>query len=155
MVRTYYALFFVFMVGFININENRNAFVVLFVCLFASLLLQITCASTTCNPYEPSDLCLLMQVLSLKDDLNEAKREIQRLLERSSASSTADNVSSNSPSSSLTIDYHQANNVIDPRLLGEQFGMGGCFDNMFYLGNNSGYAPCMEWGANQLSLYDM
>lgn len=97
------------------------------------------------------------EVLSLKDDLNEAKREIQRLIERSSASSTADNVSSNSPSSSLTTDYHQANNVIDPhQLLGEQFGMGGCFDNnMFYMGNNSGYAPCMEWGVNQLSLYDM
>jgi len=91
--------------------------------------------------------------LGLKDELNEAKKEIQRLLERSSASSTADNVSSNSPSSSLTMDYHQANNVMEPQLLGEQFGMGGCFDNnMFYMANNTGYAPCMEWAVN---LYDM
>ncbi|CAO2830670.1 unnamed protein product [Amaranthus hypochondriacus] len=79
------------------------------------------------------------EVLSLKDKLNDAKKEIQKLVnERSSASasasasvissSTTDNISSNSPSDcSLTMDH--------PILAQQQFGlgMGGYWlDTMFY-----------------------
>lgn len=86
-----------------------------------------------------------MQVLSLKDQLNEAKKEIEKLAnERSSAiSSTADNISSNSPSSSLTtMDYHP--NLINPQILvEEQFGMEGCFyDTLFYVPEN---VPNVDW----------
>ncbi|XP_010681120.2 homeobox-leucine zipper protein ATHB-40 [Beta vulgaris subsp. vulgaris] len=88
------------------------------------------------------------EVLSLKDQLNDAKREIQKLQERSATSSSADNISSNSPSSSLTMDHHP--NVIDPHLLEEQFGMGGCFDSMFYV-PDSNYVPSMDW----VDLYNM
>ncbi|CAO2827862.1 unnamed protein product [Amaranthus hypochondriacus] len=85
------------------------------------------------------------EVLSLKDQLNEAKKEIEKLAnERSSAiSSTADNISSNSPSSSLTtMDYHP--NLINPQILvEEQFGMEGCFyDTLFYVPEN---VPNVDW----------
>ncbi|KAL2905915.1 Homeobox-leucine zipper protein ATHB-21 [Bienertia sinuspersici] len=85
------------------------------------------------------------EVLSLKDQLEEAKKEMQKVVERSST----DNVSINSPSSSLTIDHQQ--NVIDPQILGEQFGIGGCFDNMFYVPDTNYVPPSMDW----VGLYDM
>lgn len=94
------------------------------------------------------DKCRLeTEVLSLKDQLNEAKKEIQRLVERSSLS-TVDNGSTNSPSSSLTMDHHA--NVIDPQLLEDQFGLGGCFESMFYT-PSSDYGVAMDW----VNLYDV
>ncbi|XP_021849937.1 homeobox-leucine zipper protein ATHB-40 isoform X2 [Spinacia oleracea] len=80
------------------------------------------------------------KLLSLKDQLNDAKNEIQKLGGRSSTSSSA--ISSNSPSSSLTLDQNP--NIINTQLLEEQFGMGGCFDNMFYVHDTS-YVPNMDW----------
>ncbi|GAB2226159.1 hypothetical protein Droror1_Dr00021952 [Drosera rotundifolia] len=72
---------------------------------------------------------LQAEVMQLKEQLNEAKKEIQRLLERS-----ADNISSNSPSSSMTMD------AMDPQLLGE-FGL---YENMFY-GAEDPYISSIEW----------
>uniref|UniRef100_A0A7C8ZRX4 Homeobox-leucine zipper protein n=1 Tax=Opuntia streptacantha TaxID=393608 RepID=A0A7C8ZRX4_OPUST len=93
------------------------------------------------------------EVLSLKDQLDEAKKEIQRLAERSSSlsPSRADNVSSNhSPStSSLTIlDYNHANVIDALQHAGDQFGLlGGCFDGMFFsLGSH--YVPTMDYWEN-------
>ncbi|KAJ8437957.1 hypothetical protein Cgig2_033690 [Carnegiea gigantea] len=98
------------------------------------------------------------EVLSLKDQLDEAKKEIQRLAERSLSlsPSRAENVSSNhSPStSSLTIlDYNNANIIIDPiQYAGDQFGLlGGCFDGMvFSLGSH--VVPTMDYWE---TIYDM
>ncbi|GAB4848879.1 hypothetical protein Ancab_003689 [Ancistrocladus abbreviatus] len=73
------------------------------------------------------------ELLKLKEQLNDAQSEIQRLIERS------DNGSSNSPSSSLTME------AMDPQLLGEF-----AFENMFYAAENA-YVAGMEW-ANLYSL---
>uniref|UniRef100_A0A5B7BRV6 Homeobox-leucine zipper protein n=1 Tax=Davidia involucrata TaxID=16924 RepID=A0A5B7BRV6_DAVIN len=71
------------------------------------------------------------EILKLKEQLSEADKEIQRLLVRRS-----DGASSNSPSSSLSM---------DPPFLGE-FG----FDNVFYVPENN----CIH-GMDWLNLYDM
>ncbi|XP_059642296.1 homeobox-leucine zipper protein ATHB-40 [Cornus florida] len=70
------------------------------------------------------------EVLKLKEQLTEAEKEIQRLLERS------DGVSSNSPSSSFSMD------ALEPPFLGE-FGMEG-LENVLYLPQNN-YIHGMEW----------
>ncbi|XWS45377.1 hypothetical protein CRYUN_Cryun15aG0131700 [Craigia yunnanensis] len=70
------------------------------------------------------------EVLKLKEQLCEAEKEIQRLAER------VDGVSSNSPSSSLSME------AMDTPFLGE-FGVEG-YENVFYIGENS-YTHGMEW----------
>ncbi|XP_021714068.1 homeobox-leucine zipper protein ATHB-40-like [Chenopodium quinoa] len=82
------------------------------------------------------------EVLSLKEQLSNAQKEMQKLVDRSSTSSSA--ISSNSPSSSLTMDQHP--NVVDPQLLEEQIGIGGCFDSMFYVPDTN-YGASMDWAA--------
>ncbi|XP_012488188.1 homeobox-leucine zipper protein ATHB-40 [Gossypium raimondii] len=72
------------------------------------------------------------EVTKLKEKLCEAKKEIQRLGER------VDRGSSNSPSSSLTME------AMDTPFLGE-FGLEG-YDNVFYIAENSyNNIPGMEW----------
>lgn len=81
---------------------------------------------------------LNLQVLTLKEQLSDAEKEIRRLSERS------DGVSSNSPTSSLS------NAVdVDPPFFGE-FGVVDGLDNVFYIPENN-YVSGMEWGY----LYDM
>ncbi|XVE87266.1 hypothetical protein DITRI_Ditri18aG0103000 [Diplodiscus trichospermus] len=70
------------------------------------------------------------EVLKLKEKLRETEKEIQRLTER------VDGVSSNSPSSSLSVE------AIDPPFLGE-FGVEG-YEDVFYAPENS-YIHGMEW----------
>ncbi|CBI17561.3 hypothetical protein VitviT2T_005479 [Vitis vinifera] len=78
------------------------------------------------------------EVLTLKEQLSDAEKEIRRLSERS------DGVSSNSPTSSLS------NAVdVDPPFFGE-FGVVDGLDNVFYIPENN-YVSGMEWGY----LYDM
>ncbi|RVW23079.1 Homeobox-leucine zipper protein ATHB-40 [Vitis vinifera] len=78
------------------------------------------------------------RVLTLKEQLSDAEKEIRRLSERS------DGVSSNSPTSSLS------NAVdVDPPFFGE-FGVVDGLDNVFYIPENN-YVSGMEWGY----LYDM
>ncbi|KAL9260011.1 Homeobox-leucine zipper protein ATHB-40-like protein [Drosera capensis] len=77
---------------------------------------------------------LQVEVMQLKEQLNEAKKDIQRLLERS------DNISSNSPSSCMTMD------AMDPQLLGE---LGLVYENMFY-GAEDPYISSIEWGLYSL-----
>lgn len=67
----------------------------------------------------------------LKDQLSEAEKEIQRLLQRVDHGG-----SSNSPSSSLSME------AIDPPFLGE-FGVEE-YDDVFYMPHNN-YIPGMEW----------
>lgn len=72
-----------------------------------------------------------MQVLKLKEQLIEAEKEIQRLLERGGS----DGLSSNtSPSSSFSM---------EPPFLGGEFGMEG-LEKVFYVPESS-YIPEMEW----------
>ncbi|KAI3462511.1 hypothetical protein Pfo_019174 [Paulownia fortunei] len=70
------------------------------------------------------------ELLKLKDQLHEAEKEIQRLSERS------DGFTSNSPSSSLSMD------AMEPLFLGE-FGMEG-LGNVFYAPENN-YVHGLEW----------
>ncbi|EOX91160.1 hypothetical protein QUC31_002980 [Theobroma cacao] len=80
------------------------------------------------------DKCHLeSEVLKLKGQLCEAEKEIQRLAER------VDGVSSNSPSSSLSME------AMDPPFLGE-FGVEG-YDDVFYMPENS-YIHGMEYWMN-------
>ncbi|XVF15715.1 hypothetical protein REPUB_Repub09cG0179600 [Reevesia pubescens] len=72
------------------------------------------------------------EVLKLKEQLCEAKKEIQRAAER------VDGVSSNSPSSSVL-----SMEAMDPPFLGE-FGVEGYDQDVFYIGENS-YIHGMEW----------
>ncbi|KAK9678677.1 hypothetical protein RND81_11G226900 [Saponaria officinalis] len=93
------------------------------------------------------------EVISLKDQLKDARTEIQKLHERPTASETSPdhNVSSHhSPSSSMTMEYQTNKNVMDHQIAGDQFGMGGCLDAMLYVPNNN-YVPSIEW----MDLYDM
>ncbi|XP_071912776.1 homeobox-leucine zipper protein ATHB-40-like [Coffea arabica] len=76
------------------------------------------------------------EVLKLKEQVSEAEKEIQRLLERS------DGVSSNSPSSSFSME------AIEPPFLGE-FGMEG-FENVFYVPETN-YVNGLEW----VNIYNM
>ncbi|GAB4847108.1 hypothetical protein Ancab_026118 [Ancistrocladus abbreviatus] len=76
---------------------------------------------------------LEVEVSKLKGQLNVAQSEIQKLIERS------ENVSSNSPSSSLTME------AMDPQLL-EEFA----FEDMFYEAGNA-YASNMQW----VNLYNL
>ncbi|KAI8032529.1 Homeobox-leucine zipper protein ATHB-21 [Camellia lanceoleosa] len=71
------------------------------------------------------------EVMKLKEQLSEAEKEIQRLLER------CDGVSSNSPASSFSMEA-----MDPPPFLGE-FGMEG-FGNIFYVPENN-YNHGMEW----------
>ncbi|KAL0332506.1 UNVERIFIED_CONTAM: Homeobox-leucine zipper protein ATHB-40 [Sesamum calycinum] len=72
------------------------------------------------------------ELLKLKEQLQEAEKEIQRLSER------WDGVSSNSPSSSFSME------AMDPPFLGE-FGMEG-LGNVFYVPEAEGnYAQGLEW----------
>ncbi|XP_052195051.1 homeobox-leucine zipper protein ATHB-40 [Diospyros lotus] len=68
------------------------------------------------------------EVLKLKEQLSEAEKDVQRLLER------YDGVSSNSPSSSFSM---------EPPFL-DGFGMEG-FDNIFYVPESSTYMHGMDW----------
>lgn len=70
------------------------------------------------------------EVLKLKEQLCEAEKEIQRLSDR------ADGVSTNSPSSSLSM-------AMDPPFLGE-FAMEG-YEDAFYMPPENNYVPGMEW----------
>ncbi|KAL3527077.1 hypothetical protein ACH5RR_011733 [Cinchona calisaya] len=70
------------------------------------------------------------EVLKLKEQLNEAEKEMHRLLERS------DVVSSNSPSSSFSME------AMEPPFLGE-FGMEG-LEKVFYMPENN-YVHGLEW----------
>ena len=66
-------------------------------------------------------------MLKLKEQLSEAEKEIQRLLER------GERVSTNSPSSSQSMEA-----VVDPPFLGE-YGVEGSYDDdVFYING-------MEW----------
>ncbi|KAL0343324.1 UNVERIFIED_CONTAM: Homeobox-leucine zipper protein ATHB-40 [Sesamum angustifolium] len=74
------------------------------------------------------------ELLKLKEQLQEAEKEIQRLSER------WDGVSSNSPSSSFSME------AMDPPFLGE-FGMEG-LGNVFYVPEAEGnYAQGLEWNS--------
>ncbi|KAI8011072.1 Serine/threonine-protein phosphatase PP1 isozyme 2 [Camellia lanceoleosa] len=73
----------------------------------------------------------LYQVMKLKEQLFEAKKEIQRLLERS------DGVSSNSPASLFSME------AMDPPPFLGKFGMEG-FGNIFYVPKNN-YNHSMDW----------
>ncbi|CAK9150726.1 unnamed protein product [Ilex paraguariensis] len=77
------------------------------------------------------------EVLKLKEELSQAEREIQLLMER------CDGVSSNSPSSSLSMD------AMGPPFLGE-FGMEG-LEKAFDLLENNYIIHGLEW----VNLYDM
>lgn len=79
-----------------------------------------------------------LQVLKLKQQLSEAEKEVQKLLERS------DGVLSNSPSSSFSME------VMEPPFLGE-FGMEG-LENVFYMPENNYGTNGLGYWAN---LYDM
>lgn len=70
------------------------------------------------------------EVLKLKEQLSEAEKEIQRLSDR------IDGVSTNSPSSSLSM-------AMDPPFLGE-FAMEG-YEDAFYMPPENNYIPGMEW----------
>ncbi|KAF3439046.1 hypothetical protein FNV43_RR17321 [Rhamnella rubrinervis] len=70
------------------------------------------------------------EVLKLKEQLIEAEKDIQRLSER------VDGLSSNSPSSSMSMEAMQ-----EPPFLGE-FGVE--YDDVFYVQENN-YIPGMEW----------
>ncbi|KAF5736051.1 Homeobox-leucine zipper protein ATHB-40 [Tripterygium wilfordii] len=72
------------------------------------------------------------EVLKLKEQLSEAKKEIQRLSERAEGVS-----SSHSPSSSLTME------AMDPPFLGE-FGVVETYDDVFFV-PESNYGPGTEW----------
>ncbi|CAK9137199.1 unnamed protein product [Ilex paraguariensis] len=87
------------------------------------------------NP--PLDAPDLNTLLKLKEQLSEAQGEIQKLLER------CDGVSSNSPSSSFSME------VMEPPFLGE-FGMEG-LENVPYVTENNYIHGLMEW----LNLCDM
>ncbi|CAI9110725.1 OLC1v1010794C1 [Oldenlandia corymbosa var. corymbosa] len=84
------------------------------------------------------------EVLKLKEQLNEAEREMQRLVERSS-----DGISSNSPSSSFSME------AMEPLFLGE-FGMEG-LDNVFCVPeqqqNINGYVNELGWPVNLYHQY--
>ncbi|KAF9678355.1 hypothetical protein SADUNF_Sadunf07G0026300 [Salix dunnii] len=71
-----------------------------------------------------------LKVLKLKEQLSESEKEIQRLSDR------ADGVSTNSPSSSLSM-------AVDPPFLGE-FAMEG-YEDAFYMPPENNYVPGMEW----------
>ncbi|XWS29320.1 hypothetical protein CRYUN_Cryun24cG0019000 [Craigia yunnanensis] len=71
------------------------------------------------------------EVLKLKEQLCEAEKDIQRVTER------VDGVSSNSPSSSLSMEA-----MDPPPLLGE-FGVEG-YEDVLYIGENS-YVHGLEW----------
>ncbi|XP_020217387.1 homeobox-leucine zipper protein ATHB-40 [Cajanus cajan] len=73
------------------------------------------------------------EVLKLKDQLSEAEKEIQRLLQ------SADRVPSNSSSSSQS----QSVEALDPPFLGE-FGVDGYDDDVFYVPETH-YINGMEW----------
>ncbi|XP_027362205.1 homeobox-leucine zipper protein ATHB-40 [Abrus precatorius] len=78
------------------------------------------------------------EVLKLKDQLSEAEKEIQRLLER------ADRVPSNSSStSSQSQSQSQSMEAVDPPFLGE-FGVDGYDDDVFYVPETH-YINGMEW----------
>lgn len=74
-----------------------------------------------------------MQVLQLKEQLMDAEKEIQRLAER------VEGVSSNSPSSSLSME------AVEPTFLGEFGVVADGFDNMFYAVPENNYIHGMEW----------
>ena len=98
-------------------------------------------------------------MLSLKDQVKNGKIEIENIKARPTLSSSSslgidDQIhSSNSPSSSMTIEYHQSNVVMDPQLFkNDQFRIGGgCLDGMLY-GPNNDYVSSMDWMNN---LYDL
>ncbi|GAB2232075.1 hypothetical protein Drorol1_Dr00011097 [Drosera rotundifolia] len=75
--------------------------------------------------------CLEAEVIQLKDQLNVAQNEIQRLLDRS-----VEYVSINSPSSSLTME------AMDPQFHGE-FGLG--YEGLFY-GIENPHISSFDWG---------
>ncbi|KAH9622714.1 hypothetical protein KSS87_017970 [Heliosperma pusillum] len=90
------------------------------------------------------------EVLSLKDQLKDTKKEVKELQERTTLSSSLSSPnhihSSNSPSSSMTIEYQT--NVMDPQLYNHQYGMAtACLDGMFY-GPNNDYVSSMDWMNN-------
>ncbi|GMN66247.1 hypothetical protein TIFTF001_035329 [Ficus carica] len=73
------------------------------------------------------------EVLQLKEQLMDAEKEIQRLAER------VEGVSSNSPSSSLSME------AVEPPFLGEVGVVADGFDNMFYAVPENNYIHGMEW----------
>ncbi|XP_062102353.1 homeobox-leucine zipper protein ATHB-40 [Humulus lupulus] len=80
------------------------------------------------------DKCRLeSEVLKLKEQMSDAEKKIQRLTER------VDCVSSNSPSSSLSMEA-----AMDPPFLGE-FGVVEEYDDVFYVPDNSYINHGMEW----------
>lgn len=80
----------------------------------------------------PSFLGHCFQVLKLKEQLSDAEKQIQRLAKR------MDGVSSNSPSSSLSMEV-----AMDAPFLGE-FGVVEEYDDVFYVPENN-YINGMEW----------
>ncbi|KAJ6919455.1 hypothetical protein NC651_013419 [Populus alba x Populus x berolinensis] len=71
------------------------------------------------------------EVLKLKEQLSRAEKEIQRLSDR------ADRVSTNSPSSSLSM-------AMEPPFLGEFAVLEG-YGDAFYTPQENNYIPGMEW----------
>ncbi|XP_074295478.1 homeobox-leucine zipper protein ATHB-40 [Silene latifolia] len=92
------------------------------------------------------------EVLSLKDELKDTKKEVKKLQEKTTLSSSISSPnqihSSNSPSSSMTIEYQT--NVMDPQLFNDQYGMAtaGCLDVMFYGPDNDYVVSNMDWMTN-------
>ncbi|WCJ30963.1 Homeobox-leucine zipper protein ATHB-40 [Euphorbia peplus] len=70
------------------------------------------------------------EVLKLKEELSEARKDIQTLTEK------MDGTSSNSPSSTLSME------AMDSPFL---FGMEGGYGDIFYLPENNNYIPGFEW----------
>ena len=75
-----------------------------------------------------------LQVLKLKEQLSEAEKEIQRLLER---------VPSNSSSSSQSQSQSHSMEAVDPPFFGD-FGVDGYDDDVYYV-PESHYINGMEW----------
>lgn len=79
-----------------------------------------------------------LQVLKLKDQLSEAEKEIQRLLE------SAERVPSNSSSSSQSQSQSQSMEAVDPPFFGV-FGVDGYDDDVFYGPETHCINNALEW----------
>ena len=73
----------------------------------------------------------LLQVLKLKERLSDTENEVKRMLEK------CDGISSNSPSSSFSVE------AMGPPFIGE-FGMEG-FENIFHVPENGYINHGMDW----------
>ncbi|KAL9229702.1 hypothetical protein vseg_005141 [Gypsophila vaccaria] len=95
---------------------------------------------------------LEIEVLSLKDQLEDTKTEIKKLKEVTTSSPTSSNDhihSSNSPTSSMTTiectTTTTSNVMNNPQLLSDQFDMACCFDGGLFYAPNDNYVSSIDW----------